>query len=78
MGIEGYLALVGIFPAEIRSSGVGLATAASRLGSAIGTFLLPLIVSVRSTIHITMADWYFSYRNYSFNCFGARNKEFNS
>lgn len=39
--------LVGVFPAEsfpteIRSSGVGLATAASRLGSAIGTFLLPI------------------------------------
>ena len=39
--------LVGVFPAEsfpteIRSSGVGLATAISRLGSAIGTFLLPM------------------------------------
>ncbi|MET3322110.1 UNVERIFIED_ORG: putative MFS transporter [Peribacillus simplex] len=39
--------LVGVFPAEsfpteIRSSGVGLATAISRLGSAIGTFLLPI------------------------------------
>ncbi|MGE7923822.1 MFS transporter [Viridibacillus arvi] len=39
--------LVGVFPAEsfpteIRSSGVGLATSMSRLGSAIGTFLLPL------------------------------------
>ncbi|WP_342513798.1 MFS transporter [Sporosarcina sp. FSL K6-1522] len=39
--------LVGVFPAEsfpteVRSSGVGLATAVSRLGSAIGTFLLPI------------------------------------
>ncbi|MEG0258773.1 MAG: MFS transporter [Lysinibacillus sp.] len=39
--------LVGVFPAEsfpteIRSSGVGLATSVSRLGSAIGTFLLPM------------------------------------
>ncbi|AVK82342.1 hypothetical protein C3943_01690 [Lysinibacillus sp. B2A1] len=39
--------LVGIFPAEsfptdIRSSGVGFATAISRLGSAASTFLLPM------------------------------------
>ncbi|MFJ7363963.1 MFS transporter [Peribacillus frigoritolerans] len=39
--------LVGVFPAEsfpteIRSTGVGLATSISRLGSAIGTFLLPM------------------------------------
>ncbi|MBE5102272.1 MFS transporter [Priestia aryabhattai] len=42
--------LVGVFPAEsfpteIRSSGVGLATSISRLGSAIGTFLLPISIS---------------------------------
>ncbi|MFF2597100.1 MFS transporter [Priestia megaterium] len=42
--------LVGVFPAEsfpteIRSSGVGLATSMSRLGSAVGTFLLPISIS---------------------------------
>ncbi|WP_282940579.1 MFS transporter [Paenibacillus sp. RC67] len=41
--------LVGVFPAEsfpteVRSSGVGLATSVSRLGSAIGTFLLPISI----------------------------------
>ncbi len=41
--------LVGVFPAEsfpteIRSSGIGLATAFSRLGAAISTFLLPMAV----------------------------------
>ncbi|MBU8879805.1 MFS transporter [Bacillus sp. FJAT-29790] len=33
------------FPTSVRSSGVGFATAVSRLGSAIGTFLLPISVS---------------------------------
>lgn len=42
--------LVGVFPAEsfpteVRSSGVGLATSMSRLGSAIGTFFLPVSIS---------------------------------
>jgi MFS transporter, putative metabolite transport protein len=42
--------LVGVFPAEsfptdVRSSGVGFATAISRLGSAISTFMLPLSLS---------------------------------
>ncbi|WP_027414673.1 MFS transporter [Aneurinibacillus terranovensis] len=42
--------LVGVFPAEsfpteVRSSGVGFATAMSRLGSAVGTFLLPITLS---------------------------------
>lgn len=41
--------LVGVFPAEsfpteIRASGIGLATAFSRLGSAVSTFLLPVAV----------------------------------
>lgn len=31
-----------VFPTSIRTSGVGLASAASRIGAAIGTFLLPL------------------------------------
>jgi MFS transporter, putative metabolite transport protein len=33
------------FPTEIRASGVGLAIAVSRLGSAVGTFLLPMGVA---------------------------------
>jgi putative MFS transporter len=42
--------LVGVFPAEsfpteVRSSGIGFATAISRLGSAISTFLLPVFLS---------------------------------
>ncbi|WP_426807804.1 MFS transporter [Pseudomonas sp. WOUb67] len=42
--------LVGVYPAEsfpteVRASGIGLATAASRLGSAISTFLLPVSVA---------------------------------
>lgn len=31
-----------IFPTEIRGAGVGFATAASRIGAAAGTFLLPI------------------------------------
>lgn len=31
-----------VFPTEVRGSGIGLATGASRLGSAAGTFLLPI------------------------------------
>ncbi|MDQ0874650.1 putative MFS transporter [Paenibacillus sp. V4I3] len=34
-----------LFPTEIRGSGVGVVTAISRIGSAIGTFLLPVSVS---------------------------------
>lgn len=42
--------LVGVYPAEsfpteVRAGGIGLATAASRLGSALSTFLLPLSVA---------------------------------
>lgn len=42
--------LVGVYPAEsfpteVRASGIGLATAVSRLGSAISTFLLPVSVA---------------------------------
>ncbi|MFG0268759.1 MFS transporter [Pseudomonas sp. zjy_14] len=42
--------LVGVYPAEsfpteVRACGIGLATAASRLGSAISTFLLPVSVA---------------------------------
>jgi putative MFS transporter len=34
-----------VFPTSIRTSGVGLASAASRIGAAIGTFLLPISLS---------------------------------
>jgi putative MFS transporter len=42
--------LVGVFPpecfpTEVRACGVGLAIACSRLGSAVGTFLLPMVVT---------------------------------
>ncbi|GKU82150.1 MFS transporter [Niallia sp. NCCP-28] len=42
--------LVGIYPAEsfpteLRASGVGVATACSRIGSALGTFLLPTLIT---------------------------------
>ncbi|MDF0606253.1 MFS transporter [Neisseriaceae bacterium TC5R-5] len=55
--------LVGVFPAEtfpteLRASGVGLATAVSRLGSAISTFLLPVSVAslgMNSTMAILAA-----------------------
>jgi putative MFS transporter len=50
--------LVGVFPpecfpTEVRACGVGLAIACSRLGSAVGTFLLPLGI-VHLGFHITM------------------------
>lgn len=55
--------LVGVFPAEsfpteVRASGIGLATAVSRLGSAISTFLLPVSVAgigLNSTMAILAA-----------------------
>ncbi|GAB3627575.1 MFS transporter [Pandoraea terrae] len=34
-----------VFPTEIRGIGVGFATAFSRIGAAMGTFLLPLVIS---------------------------------
>ncbi|CAB3656507.1 Inner membrane metabolite transport protein YgcS [Paraburkholderia sediminicola] len=50
--------LVGVFPpecfpTEVRACGVGLAIACSRLGSAVGTFLLPLGI-VHLGFHMTM------------------------
>jgi MFS transporter, putative metabolite transport protein len=39
-----YVYLPELFPTNLRASGIGLAVAASRIGSAIGTFLLPLVV----------------------------------
>jgi len=34
-----------LFPTELRASGIGFAVAASRIGAATGTFLLPIVVS---------------------------------
>jgi putative MFS transporter len=50
--------LVGVFPpecfpTEVRACGVGLAIACSRLGSAIGTFLLPVGIATLG-FHATM------------------------
>jgi putative MFS transporter len=39
-----YVYLPELFPTDLRACGVGLAVAASRIGSAISTFLLPLVV----------------------------------
>ena len=40
-----YVYLPELFPTDLRASGIGLAIAASRLGSAVSTFLLPIIVA---------------------------------
>ena len=50
-----YVYLPELFPTDLRASGIGLAIAASRIGSAIGTFLLPILVAeigVRSALAI--------------------------
>jgi putative MFS transporter len=39
-----YVYLPELFPTRLRASGIGLAVAASRIGSAVGTFLLPVVV----------------------------------
>jgi putative MFS transporter len=46
-----------LFPTEIRGTGVGVVTAISRIGSAIGTFLLPISVNLygMTTAMIAMA-----------------------
>lgn len=40
-----YVYLPELFPTDLRASGIGLAVAASRVGSAASTFLLPVVVS---------------------------------
>jgi putative MFS transporter len=40
-----YVYLPELFPTALRASGIGLAIASSRIGSAVSTFLLPLVVS---------------------------------
>ncbi len=39
-----YVYLPELFPTDLRASGIGLAIACSRVGSAVGTFLLPIVV----------------------------------
>jgi len=41
----GSVYLVDLLPTYLRASGVGLSIAANRIGSAVGTFLLPLLVA---------------------------------
>ena len=40
-----YVYLPELFPTDLRASGIGMAIAASRIGSAVSTFLLPLVVA---------------------------------
>jgi MFS transporter, putative metabolite transport protein len=40
-----YVYLPELFPTDLRASGIGLAIAASRIGSAVSTFLLPIVVN---------------------------------
>lgn len=40
-----YVYLPELFPTELRASGIGLAIAVSRIGSAVSTFLLPVLVA---------------------------------
>src|SRR6185503_195521 len=41
-----YVYLPELFPTDLRASGIGLAIACSRIGSATSTFVLPLVVRV--------------------------------
>jgi len=48
-----YVYLPELFPTPLRASGIGLAIAASRIGSAASTFLLPVVVS-RHGVHVAL------------------------
>ncbi len=48
-----YVYLPELFPTSLRASGIGLAIAASRIGSAASTFLLPVVVS-RYGVHVAL------------------------
>jgi MFS transporter, putative metabolite transport protein len=53
-----YVYLPELFPTDLRASGIGLAIAASRVGSAASTFLLPVVVAtfgVRAALGACMA-----------------------
>ena len=43
--ISVYVYLPELFPTDLRASGMGIAIAASRIGSAVSTFLLPVVVA---------------------------------
>jgi putative MFS transporter len=49
-----YVYLPELFPTALRGSGIGLAIASSRIGSAVSTYLLPVIVSDRGA-HMALA-----------------------
>jgi putative MFS transporter len=49
-----YVYLPELFPTTLRASGIGLASAVSRIGSAVSTFLLPVVVSVYG-VHVALA-----------------------
>jgi putative MFS transporter len=53
-----YVYLPELFPTDLRASGIGLAVAASRIGSAVSTFLLPVVVAefgVRAALGVCFA-----------------------
>ncbi len=53
-----YVYLPELFPTDLRASGIGIAVAASRIGSAVSTFLLPVVVAgygVRSALGACVA-----------------------
>jgi MFS transporter, putative metabolite transport protein len=53
-----YVYIPELFPTDLRASGIGLAVAASRIGSAAGTFVLPVMVAaygVRSALGACVA-----------------------
>lgn len=53
-----YVYLPELFPTDLRASGIGLAIAVSRIGSAVSTFLLPVVVAelgVRAALGACMA-----------------------
>ena len=53
-----YVYLPELFPTDLRASGIGLAVAASRVGSAVSTFLLPVVVAafgIRAALGACMA-----------------------
>jgi putative MFS transporter len=49
-----YVYLPELFPTTLRASGIGLASAVSRIGSAVSTFLLPVVVA-RYGVHAALA-----------------------
>jgi MFS transporter, putative metabolite transport protein len=53
-----YVYLPELFPTELRASGIGLSSAMSRIGSAVSTFLLPVVVAeygIRSALAACVA-----------------------